>query len=468
MKKIVYRVTLAAAALGLLAGCSAKGPKAGHVTVVPSSLQYIVPADSVDSLNIDLTLHLPAHYLSQRSRLIILPQLQTADSVIAEYPPVVLESSIYKKKRKRLEVLKGYSDSYGARAVTVTKTSQPNDIRYKEIVAMPEGVDSARIVGVVTLDGCGICTGIDTVEMASLIASAPIEPAVEYDLNLVWMEPVFKIRSKEVKGKGEALLQFAINNYDINLSLGDNGREFERMVSTLTPIMQDSLATLTSLDIYGMASADGSLAFNTELARNRAESAKQMLIKRLDIPEEMRNIIKSGSRPEGWQPVLDAMIAASDPDTTAVKNILTKYAGSNDDVQERYIRRLPAWNRIRSRYLQKDRKVEYIYTYTVKNFTTDSELLEMYGKRPDAFNEDELLRVATLMPDTERKKEVYLLILGKFPLSEVAANNLAVLYLMEDNRDEARKIIEESRMRREEAGYGETEADDAGSESADK
>ena len=56
------------------------------------------------------------------------------------------------------------------------------------------------------------------------------------------------------------------------------------------------------------------------------------------------------------------MTAAGDKDSVMVKDILEKYADSNDDVQERYIRRLPCWNTIKARYLQKDRKVEYVYT----------------------------------------------------------------------------------------------------------
>ena len=36
------------------------------------------------------------------------------------------------------------------------------------------------------------------------------------------------------------------------------------MVAKLQPVLDDSLATLTSLSIFGMASADGPLSFNTQ------------------------------------------------------------------------------------------------------------------------------------------------------------------------------------------------------------
>ena len=190
-----------------------------------------------------------------------------------------------------------------------------------------------------------------------------------------------------------------------------------------------------------MASADGSFATNTALARNRANAAMQWLVARLKVPAAVRRLIKVGSKPEGWEPVLAAMTADGHPDSLAVKHILETYTEGNDDVQEYYIRRLPCWGDIRQKYLQKDRRVEYIYTYTLRSFTDDAELLAMYRTRPDAFNEDELLRVASLAQTDGQRMEVYRTIQHYFPQSQVAANNLASLYLRQDREDEARRVL---------------------------
>lgn len=129
------------------------------------------------------------------------------------------------------------------------------------------------------------------------------------------------------------------------------------------------------------------------------------------------------------------------PDSVAVKEILERHAGENDDVAERYIRRLPCWPDIRENYLQKDRKVEYAYTYVIRNFTTDDGLLAMYASRPDAFNEQELLRVAALVATDQEKMDVYRFILGRFPACETAANNLAYLLVAQGREDEARPWV---------------------------
>lgn len=433
MKSKIQSITLLAASFGLLAGCAASRQGGQHVTVTPPSC--VLTPDSSNRVQMDMRFHIPRNYLSKRSRLVITPRLLVNDSVRDEYVPLVLDAPIYGKKKERMEKLTAYTDPYGHRAQAAGEVSRSIDLPYNETVELPEGTDNARIVAVVSTDGCGECTGIDTIDIASI--HAPELPV----LLVRPIEPRFVVRPKAMEGKGVAHLQFAINKYDIDPALGNNRSELEAMLETLTPILQDTLATLTSLTIHGMASADGSLAFNTRLSQNRADAAKQWLVNRLGIPESVQRLIVTGSRPEGWLPVLDAMVADGNPGAASVRAILEKYADENDDVQERHIRRLPCWNQIRDRYLQKDRKVEYTYAYTIKSFTTDAELLEMYRKRPDAFNEDELLRVAALMRTDKERMEAYRTVLRYFPRSETAINNLAVLHLRAGDEEKARELL---------------------------
>lgn len=420
----------------LLAGCA---------TVKTDRQVYVSPVrtltpDSTSSVQVDVTVHVPEKAFSRRSRLIVVPQLMQHDRMLAELTPVVLDAPIYQKKMERRKELEDYHDPYAPWAQAV-EHNRAYDLVYRERVFVPDSISAGQIVAVLSADGCGSCGVVDTVDVA-YISNLPnlIEPKKSLQLN--WIEPEFVIRPKVMKGRGEALLQFVINRYDINLSLGRNREEMNRMLGTLQGIVNDTLATLNSVSIYGMASADGPFAFNTTLSRNRANSARKWLENQLNINLEDNIRFSIGSRPEGWLPVLEAMRADRHPDTLQVKNILDKYNAENDDVAERYIRRLACWPDIRAKYLQKDRKVEYEYTYTIKSFTTDEELLSFYATRPDAFNEEELLRVSTLKQTPEEKKEVYQTILHYFPESQVAANNLAVLYLREDNPDAAEAVLD--------------------------
>lgn len=436
MKHIGIYLIGAAISLLALAGCGTTGT-GKQIYVSPSAA--VVTPDSMNQVNVDAEILVPGKAFTKRSRLIILPQVLKKDTLLAEGTPIVLDAPVFSKKNERRILLDGYRDSLAGVSQKVDNR-ETHTLAYKESLQLNvASANGARVVGVVTTDGCGECSAVDTLLLASVSDSVSLVDVKQ--LKLDWIEPEFVIRPKIVEGRGEAHLQFAMNKYDINMKLGRNETEMNGMLGALEKILADSLATLNKVEIYGMASADGSFAFNTTLARNRASSAKTWLLSRLG--EDIRVPFSIGSRPEGWMPVLNAMTVDGHPDSLKVKEIIERYKDQeNDDTAERYIRRLSCWSDIRARYLQSDRKVEYVYTYTLKSFTTDAELLTMYDKRPDAFNEEELLRVSTLKQSPAEKKQVYETILHYFPQSQVAANNLAVLLLREGKTEEADAVLD--------------------------
>ena len=418
-------------------GCASQ--KMGDKVRVTPLDQVLMP-DSTHAIQLDMTVEVPRKTLGKRSRLIIVPQLLAGDSLVAECTPMVLDAPIYGKKMHRRVLLEDYVDSLASYARPVQKKESVT-IAYSERVAIPDSLASARIVGVVTTDGCGACTAIDTLDMAQI--SNPITLVDTHEeLKLNWIEPQFVVRPKILQARGEASLQFAISNHNINLDMANNRSEMQQMLDKLQAILADSLAMVNSVNIQGLASVDGSHAFNERLAKQRAESAKNWMLGKIDLSKVRRNQFTVGSRPEGWEPVIQAMTADGRADSARVREIVEKYKGQSDDVAERYIRRLSCWGDIKKYYLQSNRKVEYVYTYSLKSFTTDAELLDMYGKRPDAFNEDELLRVSTLKQMPTEKQEVYRTLMHYFPQSQVAANNLAVLLLNEGRLDEAEAVLE--------------------------
>lgn len=360
----------------MLTGCAA--PKANQpITSTPSP--YVLTVDSARKAQLSMSFHVPANYLSKRSRIVISPQLMDGDSLVDEYEPIALYSPIYSKKVNRRRVLENYADPFERRAIKTDYPSQEIYIPFKETVTLPEGIDSAKVVAVVSIDGCGECTGIDTIGIAKILRPKPELPKEEPKKELV--ETAIRVRQKIEKGGGVARLQFAINKFDINPDMGNNRRELEDMAAKISLAVRDTTIVLTSLTINGVASADGSLAFNTTLSRNRANAAKEWLIDRLGLSEDVQRIITIGSHPEGWHPVLEAMEADHHPDAPKVKAILDRYANESDDVAERYIRRLACWKDIREKYLQKDRKVEYTYSYYKKSYTYEIEKVEKGGTK---------------------------------------------------------------------------------------
>lgn len=427
-----------------LVGCAARQER--HITIDRDDT--ILMPDNHREASFDVTFRVPADYLTKRQRIVIVPRMMAGNELLTEYEPVVLDAPIYAKKRYRREKLENYEDPYKVVARLVEETDKALRIPYHATVQLPEGMTKARLCAVVSADGCGECSGIDTIALAEI--ADPLSGLVR-----TWhmVEPEFVVREKRHDGEGKAHFTFAINRYDIDPELGNNRTEMEKMLQTLRPVLTDSLATLDRLSIIGIASADGPLKLNTELAFNRAEAAKSWLVGRLGINAATGRKIMVDSRPEGWKPVLEAMRAVNDPDAEALAGVLDRYADVPEDTQERYIRRLAAWDNIRKNYLAGDRVVEYRYSYTIRSFTSDSEMLALYATRPDAFNEAELLRVSTLVATDAEREAVYRTTLRLFPASAVAANNLALMLIERGDETEAGALLEQVADELPEARY---------------
>ena len=187
----------------------------------------------------------------------------------------MLDAAIYRKKVERLAVLEDYNDPYAEQAVPVDH-AEAFRVQYKDTLLLPEGVNAGRLYAIASTDGCGECSGVDTLLMATI--DDPLSRLTD-----TWRvaEPEFVIRPKVRDGEGKAHLRFALNRFDMDPALGNNRQEMEQMMRVLRPVLKDSLSTVNRLSITGVASADGPLKLNTELARNRATAAKDWLVAHL-------------------------------------------------------------------------------------------------------------------------------------------------------------------------------------------
>ena len=91
-----------------LAGCAPHRQASRTISRTPDFCTVI--PDSTNRIEMDLTFHIPSHYFSRRSRLVITPRLMQKDTVQEEYMPLIVDAPIYDKKLKRLKVLENHTD----------------------------------------------------------------------------------------------------------------------------------------------------------------------------------------------------------------------------------------------------------------------------------------------------------------------------------------------------------------------
>lgn len=381
MQNTILYIASSAAALALtatLAACYHGDTARGLITATPAPVS--LTTDSLGQATADLTIHIPARAFSRRARLILTPHLDIDGQTVQEFQPIVADRTIFDKKTRRRVRLDNYEDPYAAIATTIGDTAAALPCRLEARV--PEARDGAqrqgRITAEVTTDGCGSCTGLDTLLLADITRPATPKPEP-----IVERKPTTRLVRRELisKGGGAALLQFNINKYDILPDKGHNRRELERMADTLRRVFADTTYILRGIEINGLASADGSVEFNTQLALNRARAARDWLIRRLGLSRQQQLLFSVTSRPEGWLPVVEAMERAKHKDAAKVRAVVEAHLNESDDVAERIIRRMPCWQDIKTRFLDADRRVNYTYSYSVKGHTEEIE--EVYDEPAD-------------------------------------------------------------------------------------
>lgn len=111
------------------------------------------------------------------------------------------------------------------------------------------------------------------------------------------------------------------------------------------------------------------------------------------------------------------------PDSVAVKRDTNKYNTGNDDVRSA-IFVVFRWNRIKSSYLQKERKVEYVYTYVMKSFNWRWWTLICIGSGLMLLMKRNFAGITPWNHNNKWEKVEAYRRFEIFPASQIAANNL--------------------------------------------
>ena len=208
-----FCIVFALLCLSVFAGCSPAKRVAKTISVVPG--QQILTVTPSGTVKMDVSFCIPQKYVSARNRLFVTPQLVIDDSLCRDFAPLVIDAPIYTKKMERRIALDKYRDPYGKYCQKIDNPLSSFYLEYHTQFDIPENAQSGYIRAIVSKDGCGECSGMDTLYVAGISNPVSLIDTKE-SLHLTWIEPEFVIRSKTREGKGEALLQFGINMHDIN------------------------------------------------------------------------------------------------------------------------------------------------------------------------------------------------------------------------------------------------------------
>ena len=99
------------------------------------------------------------------------------------------------------------------------------------------------------------------------------------------------------KEKGALYVHFALDKSDLRHDFRDNAQTLDRIVDITRQIMADTTSSVKVIQIIGLASIEGTVKHNNELAGARADALKRYIQQRVKVADNLFDVVNGG---EAW------------------------------------------------------------------------------------------------------------------------------------------------------------------------
>ncbi|MBR0037704.1 MAG: DUF3575 domain-containing protein [Bacteroidales bacterium] len=169
---------------------------------------------------------------------------------------------------------------------------------------------------------------------------------------------------------GVLYVYFPVDKYTLLHDFRDNAATLDRIVDITRQIMSDSVSNVRRIQIIGQASIEGRVAWNEELALNRANALKQYVQQHVPTPDSLYEAVGGG---EAWAEMRARLVELMDSTSTngigkgALQEAIDVIDNEPDaDRRERQLRRLDrgrTWKYIKQHVLADQRTSGYARIY---------------------------------------------------------------------------------------------------------
>jgi hypothetical protein len=235
--------------------------------------------------------------------------------------------------------------------------------------------------------------------------------------------------------RGDIHLNFAVGKSNLDLDLGNNRTELDKLISDLKLVQDDPDAVLKSIEVSGTASPEGNYETNRRLAKGRLESAMEVVLGNLDKSTYKNANVLTDASVESWLTLAEKMEADSLIDEAAQIREIVK---GNKQVNQQYakISKLPYYKSvIAEKYLPQLRRVEYRVVSSRFCSLSDEEILNNYLNGSSNFSKYEYWRLYSLQEDAQKREELIRQALAKYPDFLVAATDLSACMIEKGTPD---------------------------------
>lgn len=351
-------------------------------------------------------------------------------------PVLILENHYYPLRpliiagKNKHQVLKRWTNNYKKKLPSdiISRDLENDSVLYFDMcVPYLQKADSARILVRSELVGYrGKRTFVPDINLSKAISDIKILPQVTFII------PQKENKSQYIEESDSIF--FKIGDSDINSTYGKNRTKLFRIEQKLQDIVDNKNIIFSSVHIQGYASPDGKYQINEALASRRALSLKNYIERKFAIPD---SLFITEITPEDWTGLVTLIEVNKPKIIDDIKNIIST---KEYDEREVKLKKLD-YNTIQKLFPLL-RRSEYKIYYSINDYNSnETEISAEKGLKNRSQLELYNLALDYGQGSPEYKQILTETIPSYYPYDAVAINNAAAVMIMEGKLDTARNIL---------------------------
>jgi len=423
MKKFnfYYFATLLLAAL-VMSSCSGlkKMKKNAHTVkyeVTPGVIE--MHGDKVD---ISIDARFPEKYFDKNATVVATPVLKYKGGE-KPFKTIVIQGEKVEANNKVINFQSGGKFSYKA------TLPYSNDMKVSDLVLKLEATKKGKRLA------------FDPVKVADGVLATPVL-VNNKDAKTILAKNNFK---RIIPESYSADIHYLINSKYVQKS-EMSSEDVEALIKAIVAANEKENYKFRGFDISAYASPDGELDFNSDLADNRAGTAKKFMtdqMKKVEVEQGMdEGNYKAKSTAEDWAGFKELVGNSAIPDKEIILRVLSMY--SDPAVREREIKNIAAaYNVLADEILPKLRRSVMTVNVDVIG-KSDEELLTLATSEPASLKLEELLYSGTLTDDVNKQNAIYKAVTKQFPKCFRGFNGYGLTLVQLKRVDEAKQAFEQA------------------------
>ena len=243
-----------------------------------------------------------------------------------------------------------------------------------------------------------------------------------------------------IQAMQEADIKFLIQQSNLRDS-ETKSQAMKDLQQAIKDAYRDENKLISSLEVLGYASPDGSMKLNENLANERQKVAQTYLAKQLK-KSKVQADIESEVTAEDWEGFKKLMENSNIQDKDLVLRVLSMY--SDPEEREAQIKNLSAvYKNIADDILPELRRSRLVLTTDLIG-RSDDEIAKLAKENPAELSVEELLYAATLTSNLDEQGAIYKKVTELYPNDLRGWNNLGIVNFKQGNVESASRLYQKA------------------------